>query len=76
VYEPGVPEVRAYLDLRDRLRASAADRALYAATKRDLARREWADMNDYADAKSDVIAEILARARARPDGGHAGVTSR
>ena len=77
VYEPGVPQVRAYLDLRDRLRESAADRDLYAATKRALARREWADMNDYADAKSDVVAEILARARAgRPhDGGSSQETS-
>ena len=70
-------QVRAYLDLRDRLRESAADRDLYAATKRALARREWADMNDYADAKSDVVAEILARARAgRPhDGGSRQETS-
>jgi GrpB-like predicted nucleotidyltransferase (UPF0157 family) len=67
VYEPAAPEVAAYLALRDRLRRSAEDRALYAATKRELARRPWADMNDYADAKSDVIAEILARARGTRD---------
>jgi GrpB-like predicted nucleotidyltransferase (UPF0157 family) len=57
--------VAAYLALRDHLRRSAADRELYAATKRALARRPWADMNDYADAKSDVITGILARARTR-----------
>jgi GrpB-like predicted nucleotidyltransferase (UPF0157 family) len=65
VYEPGAPAVDAYLALRDHLRRSAADRELYAATKRELARRQWADVNDYADAKSDVITGILARARTR-----------
>jgi GrpB-like predicted nucleotidyltransferase (UPF0157 family) len=63
VCEPDRPEVDAYLDLRDRLRADAADRRLYAETKRWLAAKRWADMNDYADAKSDVIQAILARAR-------------
>jgi GrpB-like predicted nucleotidyltransferase (UPF0157 family) len=64
VYEPGRPEVRDYLDLRDWLRVDAEDRELYAATKRTLARQQWNDMNDYADAKSDVISAMLARARA------------
>jgi GrpB-like predicted nucleotidyltransferase (UPF0157 family) len=53
---------RRHLLLRDWLRHDAADRALYEATKRELARREWDDMNDYADAKSDVIAAMTARA--------------
>ena len=61
VVDDGGPQVHAYLALRDRLRASAIDRELYAGTKRELARREWACMDDYADAKSDVIAEILGR---------------
>ena len=64
VYEPDRPEVAAYLDLRDWLRVDAADRRLYADTKRRLAMREWDDMNAYADAKSDVIRTILGRARA------------
>jgi len=64
VYEPDRPEVRDYLDLRDWLRVDAEDRELYAATKRMLARQPWDDMNDYADAKTDVISDILARARA------------
>jgi len=63
VYEPDATAVTDYLDLRDWLRRSAQDRALYARTKRALATRQWADMNDYADAKSDVIAAILGRAR-------------
>ncbi|MEU2351250.1 GrpB family protein [Modestobacter sp. NPDC049651] len=64
VYEPDAQAVTDYLDLRDWLRQSAEDRARYAATKRELATRQWADMNDYADAKSDVIAATLGRARA------------
>jgi GrpB-like predicted nucleotidyltransferase (UPF0157 family) len=64
VYEPGRPEVRNYLDLRDWLRVDAEDRELYAATKRMLARQQWEDMNDYADAKTEVISDILTRARA------------
>ena len=63
VYEPASQAVVDYLDLRDWLRESAADRALYESTKRDLAERTWFDMNDYADAKSDVVLDILGRAR-------------
>jgi GrpB-like predicted nucleotidyltransferase (UPF0157 family) len=63
VYEPDAPEAQAYRDLRDRMRTHPGDRDLYAATKRLLARRGWADMNEYAEAKSEVIAEILRRSR-------------
>lgn len=66
VYEPTNAAVRDYLDLRDWLRDSAADRDLYSRTKRELAQHAWRDMNDYADAKTDVIREILLRARRRP----------
>jgi GrpB-like predicted nucleotidyltransferase (UPF0157 family) len=68
VYEPDRPEVRDYLDLRDWLRIDADDCELYAATKRRLARKQWADMNDYADAKTDVVRDVLVRARAWRDG--------
>jgi GrpB-like predicted nucleotidyltransferase (UPF0157 family) len=63
-YEPGHEAIAAYLDLRDRMRADDTDRDLYAATKRELAERDWNDVNEYAEAKSEVIAGILARARA------------
>ena len=53
-----------YLDLRDWLRVNAQDRELYAATKRALARQRWDDRNDYADAKTEVVADVLGRARA------------
>lgn len=64
VYEPDRAEVRDYLDLRDWLRVDDEDRGLYAATKRRLAQQQWCDMNAYADAKTDVLLQILARARA------------
>lgn len=64
VYEHGARAVEDYLLFRDRLRADAADRALYEDTKRELFRRQWDDMNDYADAKTEVIEAIRARARA------------
>ncbi|MFI2751863.1 GrpB family protein [Cellulomonas sp. P22] len=57
------PAVDEYLLLRDRLRSDAADRALYESTKRTLLSERWDDMNDYADAKTDVILSIKARAR-------------
>jgi len=64
VYEPDRPEVRDYLDLRDWLHVDVDDRDLYAAEKRRLAQQQWRDMNDYADAKTGVIRDILTRARA------------
>jgi GrpB-like predicted nucleotidyltransferase (UPF0157 family) len=64
LYEPDHEAVSAYLDLRDWLRVDADDRALYERTKRLLATRTWTDMNEYADAKTDVIQAILGRARA------------
>jgi GrpB-like predicted nucleotidyltransferase (UPF0157 family) len=64
VYEEGDPAVDAYLLLRDRLRADPADRDLYERTKRELMTRRWESMDAYADAKTEVIQGILARARA------------
>ena len=49
---------------RNRLLADDGDRELYAATKRDLAARTWRFTQHYADAKSAVVEEILARAGA------------
>jgi GrpB-like predicted nucleotidyltransferase (UPF0157 family) len=56
------PEVTRYLRFRDRLRRSAEDRQAYEQVKRELARRDWSDMNQYANAKGPVIEDILARA--------------
>jgi GrpB-like predicted nucleotidyltransferase (UPF0157 family) len=64
IFEHDNPAVYEYLLLRDHLRADADDRALYEDTKRSLLSMQWDDMNDYADAKTDVIRAIKARARA------------
>jgi GrpB-like predicted nucleotidyltransferase (UPF0157 family) len=63
VFSPGCPEIHRVLMFRDWLRTNAADRELYARTKLALARKEWKHVQNYADAKTAVIEEILARAR-------------
>jgi GrpB-like predicted nucleotidyltransferase (UPF0157 family) len=64
VYERDDPAIGEYLLLRDHLRADPGERALYERTKRELMERPWQDTNAYADAKTDVIVAIKARARA------------
>lgn len=61
VFSEGSPEIDRMLRFRDRLRTNAADRGQYEETKRELAAKEWRYVQDYADAKTAVIAEILAR---------------
>jgi GrpB-like predicted nucleotidyltransferase (UPF0157 family) len=61
VYAPGNPEVARYLAFRDRLRSSPQDRAAYEQLKRELAARDWDDVNHYAAAKGDLIEAIIAR---------------
>jgi len=64
IFSPDSPEIARLLTLRDRLRRSAADRELYARTKRRLAARSWPSTQHYAEAKTEVIEAILARATA------------
>jgi GrpB-like predicted nucleotidyltransferase (UPF0157 family) len=64
VFSPGCPEVERMLRFRDHLRREPRDRDLYERTKRELAQRDWKYVQHYADAKSGVVEEILARARA------------
>jgi GrpB-like predicted nucleotidyltransferase (UPF0157 family) len=63
VFSPGCVEIERMLGFRDWLRSHPADRDLYEQTKRELARREWKYVQNYADAKSAVVEEILARAQ-------------
>jgi GrpB-like predicted nucleotidyltransferase (UPF0157 family) len=63
VFPPGCTEVEQMLLLRDWLRTHEDDRELYARTKRELAAKEWKYVQNYADAKTAVVHEILARAR-------------
>ncbi len=59
----GSPEATDYLILRDWLRGDAGDRRLYERAKRSLAGQRWRDMNDYAEAKSQIITQINARVK-------------
>jgi GrpB-like predicted nucleotidyltransferase (UPF0157 family) len=61
VWSDSDPAVARHLRFRDRLRESRADRDAYERLKRDLADRDWPDMNAYADAKAALIHEIVAR---------------
>jgi GrpB-like predicted nucleotidyltransferase (UPF0157 family) len=61
VFSAGCEEIDRVLRFRDRLRTDDADRELYAAAKRELADRTWTYVQHYADAKSAVVEEILAR---------------
>src|SRR5437667_7478569 len=65
VYSPGCPEIERTVLFRDRLRANRADRELYERTKRELAAREWRYVQNYADAKTAVVEEIIAHAHSR-----------
>jgi GrpB-like predicted nucleotidyltransferase (UPF0157 family) len=63
VFPAGCSEVARMLRFRDHLRVNEADRELYLRTKRELAAQTWEHVQHYADAKSDVVEEILRRAR-------------
>jgi GrpB-like predicted nucleotidyltransferase (UPF0157 family) len=63
VFSSGCPEIDRVLLFRDWLRGNAADRQRYERTKRELARQDWKYMQNYADAKTTVVQEILARAQ-------------
>jgi GrpB-like predicted nucleotidyltransferase (UPF0157 family) len=63
----GCVEIERMVIFRDRLRSHAADRDLYARTKLALARQNWKYVQNYADAKSIVVEQIIARARLELD---------
>ena len=62
VFSAGCIETERMVRFRDHLRQDRADRERYAATKRELAGRAWKYMQQYADAKSEVVSEIMRRA--------------
>ncbi|HEY6067381.1 MAG TPA: GrpB family protein [Gaiellaceae bacterium] len=64
VFSAGCSETDRMLLLRDWLRANESDRELYASAKRELAARDWTYVQQYADAKTAVVTEILGRAQA------------
>ena len=64
VFSDGCEEIDRMLAFRDHLRSNEADCRLYEQTKRDLAAGEWTFIQDYADAKTAVVEEIVGRAGA------------
>jgi GrpB-like predicted nucleotidyltransferase (UPF0157 family) len=66
VYPPACPEIERYLLFRDRLRSHPEERAHYQRVKRELAERDWTYVQEYADAKTEVVEGIIARARGGP----------
>ena len=59
IYSSGCPEIERNLIFRDRLRRNIEDRRRYEQRKRELAAKEWSDMNEYTEAKTTVIESIL-----------------
>ena len=62
VFSAGCEEIDRMLAFRNWLRLHDDDLRLYEETKRELAARMWKYTQYYADAKSEVVQEILARA--------------
>lgn len=62
IFTEGSSEIARHLEFRDWLRKHDDDRVLYERTKRELAARDWPTMQDYADAKTEVVTGIMARA--------------
>jgi GrpB-like predicted nucleotidyltransferase (UPF0157 family) len=63
VFSANCPEVARMVAFRNWLRESEADRDLYANAKRTLVQRSWKYVQNYADAKTAIIEEIVARAK-------------
>jgi GrpB-like predicted nucleotidyltransferase (UPF0157 family) len=70
-FSAGCEEVERMLAFRDWLRTHDDDREFYLSAKRELATREWKYVQNYADAKSTVVEEILARAQGSSETGGA-----
>lgn len=63
VFSAGCEEAARMLAFRERLRSHEGDRCRYESAKRDLAARTWHHVQHYADAKSEVVREIVERAQ-------------
>ncbi|HEY7970922.1 MAG TPA: GrpB family protein, partial [Candidatus Limnocylindrales bacterium] len=66
VFSAGCVELERMVGFRDWLRAHDDDRQRYEDTKRDLATRDWEFVQNYADAKTAVVEEIMGRAGLPP----------
>lgn len=63
VHSRGSADAARLIAFRDWLRAHPEDRDRYADAKREIAARTWTYMQNYADAKDDIVREIAARIR-------------
>lgn len=63
VFTAGSSEIARMIAFRDRCRSHPEERALYERTKLELASHVWRHVQHYANAKGDVIEEIIARAQ-------------
>jgi GrpB-like predicted nucleotidyltransferase (UPF0157 family) len=68
VFSAGSPEIERMLAFRDRLRTHDDERRRYEDAKRELAARHWVFVQDYADAKGEIVEAIIARAFAETGG--------
>ena len=62
VFSKGSKEIEKYLLFRNYLRYHADARKLYENTKKELAKKTWKYVQNYADAKSEVVQKILSDA--------------
>jgi len=62
LFSQGCVEIDRMLGFRDWLRAHPKDLDLYARTKHDLSQRHWKYVQNYADAKTTIVREIMQRA--------------
>jgi GrpB-like predicted nucleotidyltransferase (UPF0157 family) len=70
VFTAGAAQIDPMLLFRDWLRASDAGRAACLKVKRDLAGRTWRHVQHYADARTAIVEQVIARAtRHRPGPG-------
>jgi GrpB-like predicted nucleotidyltransferase (UPF0157 family) len=67
VFSHGCEEIGRMLAFRDWLRVNSDDMKLYERTKQELAAHTWKYVQNYADAKSNVVREILDRALGHAD---------
>ena len=65
VFSIGCKEADRMIDFRDWLIAHEDDSRLYANTKKHLATKDWKYVQQYADAKSEVVKEIFRHIFAR-----------
>lgn len=66
VFAADSPEIVRMIAFRDRLRTHDDERVRYETAKRELAAHDWTYVQEYADAKGEVVEAIIARALATP----------